>query len=272
MKKIKGLFMLGSTLLLAACGNGADESQDSQTLTIGASNVPHAEILEFVKPLLEEEGINLEIETYNDYVIPNMALADGDLDANYFQHIPYFETQVAENDYAFTNAGGIHLEPLGAYSKRHSDLSELEEGATIFASNSVSDHGRVLSILSEAELIKVDETVDLKDAGFDDIVENELNLQFEYEYDPALLPTLFSEDEGDVFFINSNFAVDNGLNPVEDSIALESSSSPYANIVAVRSEDKENEKIKKLIELLHSEETQNFIMEKWDGAVIPVDG
>ncbi len=280
MKKFKGLALLSSALLLAACGNGGEESteetaeettEETQTLTVGASNVPHAEILEFVAPLLEEEGIELEIETYNDYVIPNLALSDGDLDANYFQHVPYFETQVEENDYDFVNAGGIHIEPLGAYSNDHEDLSELPEGATILTSNSVSDHGRVLGILVDAGLVEVDESVDLVDATFDDVTENELNLQFEYEYDAALLPTLYAENEGDVFFINSNFAVDHDISPIDDSIALESTASPYANIIAIRSEDEDDERIAKLVEILRSEETQDFILETWDGAVVPVD-
>ncbi|MDZ7834941.1 MAG: MetQ/NlpA family ABC transporter substrate-binding protein [Alkalibacterium sp.] len=242
-------------------------TEESETLTVGATNVPHAEILEFVQPILEEEGIDLEIETYNDYVIPNLALSDGDLDANYFQHVPYFEAQVEENDYDFVNAGGIHIEPLGAYSNRHDDLSELPEGATILTSNSALITAVLLSVLSEAGLIEVDESVDLVDATFDDIVTNDLNLEFEYEYDAALLPTLYAEDEGDVFFINSNFAVDQGISPIEDSIALESSSSPYANIIAVRSEDASDERIERLVEVLRSEETQNFILETWDGAV-----
>lgn len=275
MKKIKGLVILSSALLLAACGNGEDSavepSEETQTLTVGASNVPHAEILEFVSPLLAEEGIELEVETYNDYIIPNLALSDGDLDANYFQHVPYFESQVEENDYDFANAGGIHIEPLGAYSNKYDDLSDLPEGATILTSSSVSDHGRVLGILVDAGLVTVDDSVDLVDATFDDVVENDLNLQFEYEYDAALLPTLYTQDEGDVFFINSNFAVDNGISPVDDSIALESTSSPYANIIAVRSEDEEDERIAKLVEILRSEETQNFILETWEGAVVPVD-
>ncbi|OJF93756.1 MetQ/NlpA family ABC transporter substrate-binding protein [Alkalibacterium sp. 20] len=272
MNKIKGLVILSSALLLAACGNGEEESvEESQTLTVGATNVPHAEILEFAKPLLAEEGIELTIETYNDYVIPNLALSDGDLDANYFQHVPYFEGQVAENDYDFVNAGGIHLEPLGAYSNRYDDLSDLPEGATVLTSNSVADHGRVLSVLVDAGLIEVDDSIELVDASFDDITANDLDLQFEYEYDAALLPTLYAEDEGDLFFINSNFAVDQGISPVDDAIALENTSSPYANIIAVRSEDENDERIAKLVEVLRSEETQDFILETWDGAVLPVD-
>ncbi|GAB2500901.1 MetQ/NlpA family ABC transporter substrate-binding protein [Alkalibacterium psychrotolerans] len=272
MKNFIKLGVLSSAVVLAACGNGeGDAGEESQVLTVGASNVPHAEILEFVQPTLEEEGIELDIVTYNDYVIPNMALSDGDIDANYFQHVPYFESQIAENDYDFANAGGIHIEPMGAYSNRHDDLSDLPDGATILASSSVPDHGRILGILQDAGLIVVDDSIDIVDATFDDIVENERNLQFEYEYDAALLTTLYAEDEGDVFFINSNFAVDQGISPVDDSIALEDSSSPYANIVAVRSEDEDNELIQRLVEILRSEETQDYILETWEGAVLPVD-
>ena len=276
---IKGTVVLGAGLLLAACGNDepAETDGDTQgtdveetTLVIGASNVPHAEILEFVAPILEEEGITLEIERYTDYVIPNLALDEGDIDANYFQHIPFFEDAVVENDFDFVNAGGIHLEPIAAYSERHESLDDLPEEARILVSNSVPDHGRVLAILEEAGLVKVADGVDLTTASFDDISENPLNLQFEYEYDPALLPTLLEQDEGDVVFINSNFAVDNGLHPVDDSIAIESSSSPYANLIAVRSEDENNAAILRLVEVLRSEETQQFILDTWDGAVVPV--
>lgn len=272
MKKTIGLGLLSGAILLSACGNGDDSAgEETQTLRVGASNVPHAEILEFVQPTLEEEGIDLQIETYNDYVIPNMALQDGDIDANYFQHVPYFESQIAENDYDFVNAGGIHIEPMGAYSNRHDSLDDLPEGATILASSSVADHGRILGILQEAGLITVDESIDLVDATFDDIVENERDLQFEYEYDAALMTTLYDQDEGDVFFINSNFAVDQGISPIDDSIALEDSSSPYANIVAVRSEDEDNELVARLVEVLRSEETQEYILDTWDGAVLPAE-
>lgn len=285
MKKAIRLGLLSSALLLAACGNGegdavdetpvqtdeGDSAEETQVLTVGASNVPHAEILEFIQPTLAEEGIDLQIETYNDYIIPNIALSEGDIDANYFQHVPYFETQVEENNFDFANAGGIHIEPLGAYSNRHDDLSDLPENATIFASSSVADHGRVLGILQEAGLITVDDSIELVDATFDDVVENERNLQFEYEFDAALLTTLYAEDEADVFFINSNFAVDQGISPVDEAIALESTSSPYANIVAVRTEDEDNELVARLVEVLRSEETQEFILDTWDGAVLPVD-
>ena len=278
-KWIKGTAILGTGFLLAACGNdqeseidtGTDEdTAEETTLRIGASNVPHAEILEFVAPTLEEEGIILEIERYNDYVIPNVALEEGDIDANYFQHGPFFEDAVAENNYDFVNAGGIHIEPIAAYSARHESLEDLPEGARILVSRNAPDYGRVLAILEEAGVITVEDGVDLTTASFDDIAENPLDLQFEYEYDPALMPTLLENDEGDVVFINSNFAVDHDLRPLEDSIAVESSSSPYSNIIAVRSEDAENPAVLRLVEVLRSEETQDFILETWDGSVVPV--
>lgn len=281
-KWIKGTALLGTGLLLAACGNdtGTDEAAETggenaeneeTTLTVGASNVPHAEILEFVQPTLAEEGINLEIEAYNDYVIPNVALNEGDLDANYFQHIPFFEEAVAENDYDFANVGGIHLEPIAGYSQRYDSIEELPENATVLTSNSVTDHGRVISILQEAGLVTVEESVDVVNATFEDIAENPLNLQFDYEYDPALMTTLLEQDEGDLIFINANFSVDVDLNPLEDAIIVEdAATSPYQNIVAVRSEDEDNPAVERLVEVLRSEETQDFILETWNGAIIPV--
>lgn len=278
-KWFKNILLVSSAALLVACGseqeNVVKEDEGNKVdeeivLKIGASNVPHAEILEFVGDDLKEEGIILEIEKYNDYIIPNTALDEGDIDANYFQHIPFFEEKVAENDYDFVNVGSIHLEPIGAYSQKHESLDSLKENARILVSSNTPDHGRVLDILQENDLIKVEEGVDLTTASFDDIAENPLNLEFEYEYDPALMTTLLKQDEGDVVFINSNFATDQGLNPLIDSIAIENESSPYANIIAVRSEDEENSAIHKLIEILKSEKTQEFILETWEGAVIPV--
>ena len=279
MKKsifIKSLATVGAALLLAACGNSenagdtSDGNTEETTIKIGASNTPHAEILEFAAPILEEEGVTLDISTYNDYVVPNVALDEGDLDANYFQHVPFFEAAVAENDYDFVNAGGIHLEPIGLFSQEYASLDELPDGATILVSSNQSDWGRIIAIFQEAGLVSVDEGTDLTTATFDDITENSKNLVFEYENDPALMPTLYTQGEGDIVAINSNFAVDQGLNPLEDSIALESESSPYANIIAVRSEDKDNEAITKLVEVLRSQEVQDYILETWGGAVVPV--
>lgn len=275
MKKttfLKSLITAGAVFLLGACGNTESNEQASgkETIKIGASNTPHAEILEFAKPILEKEGVTLDISTYNDYVIPNQALAEGDIDANYFQHEPFFEESVNDNEYDFVNAGAIHLEPIGIFSKKYDSLDDLPKGATILVSSSTPDWGRVLGIFQEAGLIEVKEGVDITTAAFDDIVENPKNLTFNYENDPALMPTLYQEGEGDAVAINSNFAVDQGIDPINDSIALESESSPYANIVAVRSEDRDDPAIKTLIAVLKSKEVQDYILETWNGAIIPV--
>lgn len=281
MKKwLSLLFTLTLVLVLTACGGASEEKDDSAAnesekeettkLVIGASNVPHAEILEEAKPLLAEKGIELQIETFQDYVLPNQALDAGDLDANYFQHIPYFETQIKENSYEFANAGGIHIEPIGIYSKKYKSLSELPEKAKVIISNSVADHGRVLSLLEKEGLITLKDGIDKTAATLEDIVENPKNLEFDTEYAAELLPQIYNNDEGDILLINSNYAIDAGLNPLEDSIALESGeNNPYVNIIAVRSGDEKKEEIKALVEVLHSKEIQDFILEKYEGSVIP---
>jgi D-methionine transport system substrate-binding protein len=267
MKKfLAGALLSVSALTLAACGG----EEESSKLVVGASNVPHAEILEQAKPLLEEQGIELTIETYQDYVLPNQDLDSGDLDANYFQHIPYFESQKEEFGYDFENAGGIHIEPIGLYSKKYGSIEELPEGATILMSNSVADHGRVLAMLEAQGLIKLAEGVDKTAAELTDIVENPKNLEFDANYEAALLVQLYENEEGDAVLINSNYALDAGLNPMEDSIAIEDSESPYVNIIAVKAGDEDKKEIKALVDVLHSKEIQDFIVEEWGGSVVPV--
>ena len=275
MKKfIAGLVTAASIFTLGACGTADDSSngsgEETKVLTVGASNIPHAEILEKAKPILEEQGIDLEIETYQDYILPNKDLENGEIDANYFQHIPYLESQIADNGYDFVNAGGIHIEPIGVYSKKYDSLEELPEGATILMSNSVADHGRILTLLEKKGLITLKEGVEKTAATLDDIAENPKNLQFDYEYEAALLPQLYENEEGDAVLINSNYAIDAGLNPLEDSIAIEDKESPYVNVIAVNSGDEDNEEIKALVEVLRSEEIQDFILDEWGGAVVPV--
>ena len=280
MKKFLSLFLsLAVALVLAACGTAnEDESNagegekaaETTELVVGASNVPHAEILEEAKSLLEEKGIELKIETFQDYILPNQALESGDLDANYFQHIPYLESQMAEHGYDFANAGGIHIEPMGVYSKKYKSLDELPEGAHIIMSSSVADHGRILTMLEKEGLITLKEGVNNVEATVEDIAENPKNLHFDTEYEASLLPQIFNNNEGDAVLINSNYAIDAGLNPIEDSIAIEDKESPYVNVIAVRKEDENSEAIKALVEVLHSKEIQDFILEKYKGAVVPV--
>lgn len=280
---MKKIFGIATTLLLtaalAACGTGSNSGSsdssaaegESTKLVIGASVTPHAEILEQAKPLLAEEGIDLEIKTFDDYVLPNKALENGDIDANYFQHIPYLNKQIADNGYDFVNAGAIHIEPMGLYSKRISDISELEDGATVLTSTSESDWGRILTILQDADLITLKDGVDTETATFDDIAENPKNLEFKHDVDPSLLATAYQNDEADLIAINANFAFGIDLNPADDSVLLEADNSPYVNVIAVRSGDVDSDKIKKLIEVLHSDEIKDFVEEQWQGSVKIVD-
>lgn len=272
MKKFVAGISLASALLLAACGNngGTATEDEKKELVVGASNVPHAVILEKAKPILAEQGIELKIETYQDYILPNKDLESGDLDANYFQHEPYLASQIADNGYDFVSAGGIHIEPIGVYSKKYKSLKELPDGATILISNSVADHGRVLSMLEAQGLITLKDGIDKTKAEVKDIVDNPKNLQFDAEYEAALLVQMYENEEGDAVLINSNYAIDAGLNPLEDSIAIENSESPYVNLIAVNKGDENKEEIKALVEVLTSDEIQDFILEEWGGSVVPV--
>jgi D-methionine transport system substrate-binding protein len=268
------LLTLALTAVLAACGASEEKTEggkeESKKIVVGASNVPHAEILEEAKPLLEEKGFELEIKTFNDYIVPNKALDSKELDANYFQHIPYLESQMADNGYKFEVAGGIHIEPIGVYSKEHTTLEDLPEGAHVIMSSSVADHGRILTMLEKEGLITLKDGVEKVKATIDDIAENPKKLKFDTEYEAALLPQIFNNGEGDAVLINSNYAIDAGLNPLKDSIAIEESDSPYVNVIAVREGDKDKPAIKALVEVLHSKEIQDFILEKYEGAVVPV--
>ncbi|UCZ52569.1 MetQ/NlpA family ABC transporter substrate-binding protein [Bacillus shivajii] len=281
MKKF--MLKLGAVVLsvglLAACGAGEAEQStgdngetvETSLLTVGASNVPHAEILEFAEPLLEEEGIELEVVPFNDYVLPNQALDLGELDANYFQHVPYLESQIAEHDYDFVNAGGIHIEPIGIYSQDYTSLDELPDGASILMSDSVADHGRILSMLEEEGLITLEDGVGIN-ATLDDIAENPRDFDFQANVEAALLPTAYQNNQADAILINSNYALDAGLNPLEDAIATETADldNPYVNVIAVRSGDEADERINTLVEILRSEEVQDYIIETYDNAVVPV--
>lgn len=274
-KLVASLLTASLALGLAACGSDDKSSSDSKetTIKIMASNTPHKEILQKAEPILEKEGVDLEIETAQDYIIPNKALASGDIDANYFQHIPYLTQQMKDNkDYDFVNVGGIHIEPIAIYSKKYKSLDELPKGAKIIISKSVADQGRILTLLEANDLIKLKDGVDKTTAEIKDIAENPKDLKI----DPAvnaemLVQTYNNSKDADAVVINSNFAIDAGLDPKKDSIAIEDDESPYVNVIAVRKEDKDNESIKKLVDVLHSKEIQDFILEEWDGSVVPVD-
>lgn len=271
MKKrtLTSIFIAGLTIfILSGCGG---KKSDQSVLKVGASPVPHAEILEHVKPLLKKEGITLEVTTYTDYILQNEALENKDIDANYFQHSPYLDKAKKEKGYDFVNVGNIHLEPVGFYSKKYKNLNDIPKGSTIYVSNSQTDWGRALAILKDHGLITLKKNSDEVNATFDDIDKNVKHLKFNHESDPAMMTSFYENKEGAAVLINSNFAVDKGMNPKKEALALEKQSSPYANIVAVRKEDKNDKRVKKLIKALHEKETKDWILKKWHGAIVPVD-
>lgn len=279
-KNILALLSVLLLVVLTACGGDSEDTEtadndntngdETTTIVIGASSVPHAEILEEAQDLLAEENIELEIEPYEDYVLPNDDLDNGTLDANYFQHIPYLEQTVADTGYELTHIGGVHIEPMGVYSKSYDDIDSIPDGTEVILSNSVSDHGRILGLFESEGLITLAEDVEVDAATLDDIEENPKNLTFTAEYDPAFLPELYETEDDTLAVINTNYAIEAGLDPLEDSLFIEGDDSPYVNIIAVREEDKENETLNTLIEVLRSEEIQDFITEHYEGAVVPV--
>ncbi|MFV0255128.1 MAG: MetQ/NlpA family ABC transporter substrate-binding protein [Erysipelotrichaceae bacterium] len=266
MKKI--LVTLLVLLLVVGCGSSESERE---TLKVSCTLDPHSKILEFVKPLLAEEGIDLEIQILDNYSIFNQALDAGEVDANYFQHVPFFENEVKEYGYDLANVAGVHIEPFGFYSKTLSDVSELAENANIIITNSVADQGRVLTILAKAGIIEL--SADPLSATLDDITANPLNVSFT-EIAPELLVTAYDNQEGDLVAINGNYALAAGLNPVEDAVILEQADAdnPYVNIIAVQSSRANEEKIQKFLEIIKSEAVKNFISETYgDGSVIPAE-
>ncbi|TVT28714.1 MetQ/NlpA family ABC transporter substrate-binding protein [Salinicoccus cyprini] len=279
--------------VLAACGNGGSEeaatTEDSEesaetsetaeneeaeeaggTISIAASPAPHAEILEEAATILEEEGIELDIAIVNDYTTPNRLLADEEVDANYFQHTPYLETEKESHGYDITSAGNVHIEPMAVYSQDYESLEDLPDGSTILVSNNPAEEGRFLSFFVDAGLIEIEEGIEIQNATFDDITENPKNFEFNNQTAPELLVSMYENNEAPAVIINSNFALDGGLNPVEDSIVVEDGESPYANLVAVRTGDEDREDIQRLVEVLQGDEIKQFIEDNYEGAVIPV--
>lgn len=265
---IASVAALALTGFITGCGDekktAAPALKDSRavTLKVGVSLVPHAEILGAVKDKLAKEGINVEIIEFTDYVQPNLALNDKNLDANYFQHKPYLDEFVRSRNLKLVSAGAIHLEPMSVFSKKIKDLKDLPDGARVAIPNDPTNGGRALLVLQSAGLIKLRDGA-LITATPQDITENKKNLQFS-ELEAPQLPR--SLEDADISVININFALEAKLNP-KDAIFTESSDSPYANIVAVREGDENRPEIKKLIEALTSQESKDFIEKKYNGAI-----
>ncbi len=281
-KKLFALALaLGLTASLAACGSSAPAASGSAgsasgsaaastpsetvTLKVAASPTPHAEILNAVKGVLAEQGIDLQITEYGDYVVPNTAVEEGDEDANYFQHQPYLDNFNAENGTHLVSAGGIHIEPMGVYAGKTTTLADLPDGATIAIPNDATNEGRALLLLEAQGLIKLKDSSNLESTP-NDIAENSKNLQFK-ELEAAMIPN--TVEEVDLSVINCNYALQAGFNPVEDALAIEDSNSPYVNIIAVKEGHENDPAIVALVAALQSETAREFITSTYNGAVVP---
>lgn len=250
--------LLLSSLVLASMLMG-------EKIVIGATPVPHAEILEAAKASLQAQGYELEIKVFNDYVLPNKALADKDLDVNFMQHEPYLREFNAMNGTRLEPVFGVHLEPMGAYSKSIKSLAELKDGDKIAIPNDPTNESRALDLLAKNGLIELDTKVKLRTPM--DITKNPKNLKF-VELDGATLPRAL--DEVSLAVINSNFALNANLNPKSDSIISEDAiNNPYSNIVVVRADEVYGKKAIALKKAILSDEVKKFINEKYKGAVIP---
>jgi D-methionine transport system substrate-binding protein len=235
------------------------------TIKVGATPEPHARILEFVKEKLASEGVNLEIVVFNDYVQPNVQLYEKQLDANYFQHVPYLEEFNAEKGYDLVKVVGVHIEPIGAYSEKISSIDELKDGAKIAIPNDATNGGRALALLAKNNLLTLKDGVGIL-ATVQDIVDNPRKFEI-VELEAATLPRVLPDV--DVAVINTNYALEAGLVPTRDALFIEDSDSPYVNILTARPDNKDDEAIRKLAAALNSAEVKQFIEETYEGAVVP---
>lgn len=262
---IVGVFTGCSSSKDNANKTGTAEGKSEVTLKVGASTTPHAEILEHIKPKLKEQGINLEVVTFDDDGQLNPALDEKQIDANYFQHLPYLESVSKEKGYDFEVAGKVHIEPIGLYSNNIKSINDLKDGDKIGIPNNPSNEYRALALLEKNGLIKLKSGLANYSATPDDIAENPKHLKF-VEADSAQLPRSLDDLAGAI--INTNIILDAKIDP-ETALIRESGDSPYANIVVVRKGDKDREEIKALMAALTSDDVKSFLKEKYGSAVIP---
>ncbi|MBS3804152.1 MAG: MetQ/NlpA family ABC transporter substrate-binding protein [Oleiphilaceae bacterium] len=239
--------------------------QAAEKLSVAATAVPHAEILTFIQPALAEQGVELDVKVFTDYVQPNVQVAEGRMDANFFQHQPYLESFNEGRDTSLVSVVGVHIEPFGAYSRKIDSLDQVEEGATIAIPNDPTNGGRALLLLQEAGLITLKDDSKIT-ATPRDIAENPKNLEF-YELEAATLPRIL--DQVAVAMINTNYALEAGLNPTEDALILEGAESPYVNVLVTREGNSDDPAIRKLADALTSEAVREYIKVTYEGAVVP---
>lgn len=266
----KHVFILLLLLLigvLTACGGGktAGEALDEKKLIVGATAGPHEQILEKVKEVAAEDDLEIELKVFSDYILPNTALSEGDLDANSYQHKPFLDQFNDDHGSDLTPVGKTILNPMGIYSEKFESFEDLPDGAVLGLPSDPTNGSRALFILEEAGFIKLKE--DKRElAAVYDVEENPKNLEF-IELEAAQIPKQLSEL--DAAAINTNFAIADGLSPKEDSILLESTNSPYVNYIVVRTENQDDPVIEKLIKAYQSDEVKQFIEEEFKGSIIP---
>ena len=255
MKKLLAVFAA-----VAALSAHADE-----TLTVAASAVPHAEILEFVKPTLAKEGVDLKIKVFTDYVQPNVQVAEKRMDANFSQHQPYLDEFNKGKGTDLVSVAKVHVEPFGAYSDKIKNLADLPDGANVALPNDATNEGRALLLLAKAGLITLKDPTNIL-ATPKDVLQNPKNLKFR-ELEAATLPRVLTQV--DLALINTNYALGAKLDPTKDALVIEGAESPYANILVTTQANKDSDAIKKLVAALNSPEVKAFITEKYKGAVVP---
>ncbi|MGV3042593.1 MetQ/NlpA family ABC transporter substrate-binding protein [Staphylococcus rostri] len=271
MKKLRLVIVVlaAFAVVLTACGNKQEADKEDKKIVVAASPTPHGEVVKKAGKILKKDGYDVQVREVNDYKIPNKLLDKGDVDANMFQHVPYLKAEQKSHGYQLETVGKVLTTPMGVYSKKHKSLKDLPDGAKIYISNNPAEEGRFLSFFVNEGLIKIKPGVKIEDAKLDDIVENKKHLEFDNQQGAEFLPKTYNNNEGDAVIMNSNYAIDNGLKPLKDSIAVEDASSPFANVLVVQKGHKDDKKFQDLIKALQSDEVRDFINKEYDGAVIP---
>ncbi|WLH35782.1 MetQ/NlpA family ABC transporter substrate-binding protein [Pseudomonas sp. FP2196] len=252
-------------LIVALAAVAAFSAHADETLTVAATPVPHAEILEFVKPALAKEGVDLKVKVFTDYIQPNVQVAEKRLDANFFQHQPYLDEFNKAKGTSLVAVTGVHLEPLGAYSSKIKDLKDLPSGANVVIPNDATNGGRALLLLAKAGVITLKEPNNIL-STVKDIAQNPKDLKIR-ELEAATIPRVLTQV--DLALINTNYALEAKLDPSKDALVIEGNDSPYVNILVSRADNKDSDAMKKLAAALHSPEVKKFITEKYKGAVLP---
>lgn len=250
---------------LAAAAALTSAAAQAESISVAATAVPHAEILEFVKPALAKQGVELKIKVFTDYVQPNVQVSEGRLDANFFQHQPYLDEFNKSRGTQLVSIAGVHVEPFGAYSSKIKTLAELPQGANVVIPNDATNGGRALLLLAKAGVITLKDGAGIT-ATVKDIASNPKLLKIR-ELEAATLPRVLNQV--DLALINTNYALEAGLNPSKDALAIEGGESPYVNILVVKSQNKDAAGLQKLASALHSAEVKAFINDKYKGAVVP---